>query len=290
MAKLIIKNVNKSFKDKKVLKDLSLELEGNGAYALVGPNGSGKTTLFNVITNLINRDSGSIYVNDIDNKDPKIFNYLTLLKDNTVLYDYLTGYDHLNFISYLHKLDKKRVDEIVNLLGISSYMNKKVSSYSLGMKQHLLIAMSILPDPEIIIMDEPINGLDPTAIIKFRNLINKLKEEKLIIISSHTLSEIDYITDNILFLKDGRILEEDLSRYKLEEYRYEIVDEDINRLKDIVKKSDKDLELKDNILIYKTDEEIWNFDKFLIDNEIRYKNVNKKNVGAEERYRNLFEN
>ena len=197
MAKLFVNNINKKFKNHQVLKDLSFKLEDNGVYALVGPNGSGKTTLFNIITNLINMDSGEVLINDIDNSDPKIFNYLTLLKDNSVLYEYLTGLDHLNFISYLHKIDKKRVDEIIEELNIGSYINNKVSSYSLGMKQHLLIAMAILPDPEIILMDEPINGLDPTSIINFRNLIMKLKENKLIVISSHTLSEIDYITNNI---------------------------------------------------------------------------------------------
>ena len=288
MAKLFVNNINKKFKNHQVLKDLSFKLEDNGVYALVGPNGSGKTTLFNIITNLINMDSGEVLINDIDNSDPKIFNYLTLLKDNSVLYEYLTGLDHLNFISYLHKIDKKRVDEIIEELNIGSYINNKVSSYSLGMKQHLLIAMAILPDPEIILMDEPINGLDPTSIINFRNLIMKLKENKLIVISSHTLSEIDYITNNILFLKDGSILKEDMSKYNLQEYRYKIFEEDIVKVRELDSKIFTYFKLEDNTLIYKTKEDIYLFDKFLIENKIRYKSIEKKKIGAEERYKNLF--
>lgn len=288
MSELKVINVNKKYKNNHVLKDLSLNLSENGVYALVGPNGSGKTTLFNVISNLINKDSGEVVVNNIDNKNPDIFKYLTILKDNTILYEYLTGLDHLNLICKLHKLDKKRVDEVIELIKISGYINKKVSTYSLGMKQHLLIAMAILPDPEIMIMDEPINGLDPSSIIAFRKLLEKLKNEKIILISSHTLSEIDYLTDNILFLKDGSIIEEDLSKYTLEEYRYEIYGEDLEKILKL-KDSMENLDMKDNFLIYRTREDISKFDKILLGENIRYKNVEKKKIGAEERYRNLFD-
>ena len=207
MSILQIKNLKKSYANNYVLNGINLEISEPGIYALIGPNGAGKSTLFNLISNLISPSEGEITVLGKSNKNPEIFYKTSFLKDNRVLYDYLSGYDHLNFIKNAQNIPADRIKEVVDKLGIESFISKKTGEYSLGMKQLLLIAMAMLNKPKLMILDEPFNGLDPTAVIKVRNLFEELKENgTTILISSHTLSEIDRLTDKIMFLKDGKIL------------------------------------------------------------------------------------
>ena len=209
MAILQIKDLKKSYGKQEVLKGITMTLDQPGIYALVGPNGAGKSTLFNCISNIISPSPGTIEVVGLKNTDLKIFYSCSFLKDNRVLYDYLTGYDHLFFIQKAQKLAPNRVKEVVDALDIESYMNKKVGDYSLGMKQHLLLALAMLNKPKLMILDEPLNGLDPAAIVKVRRLLKDLVQAgTTILISSHTLSEVDKMTQDILWLKDGKIIEE----------------------------------------------------------------------------------
>lgn len=146
---------------------------------------------------------------DKENTNPAIFHEASFLKDHSVLYEYLNGIDHLHFIAATQKLPKERVEEVIDLLEIRPYVKRKVREYSLGMKQHLLFAMALLNKPKLMIMDEPLNGLDPTSVVRVRKLLKDLvKEGTTILISSHTLAEIDKLTDKIYFLKDGTILED----------------------------------------------------------------------------------
>ena len=154
------------------------------------------------------------------NDNPDIFREISFLKDNRVLYSYLTGLDHLQFIAYAQSLPKSRIDEVCEIIGINNYVRDKTGTYSLGMKQHLLLAMAIMNKPKLMILDEPLNGLDPTSIIKIRKLLKEMANEgTAILLSSHTLSEIDLITSDILFLSEGKIIDEDISRYKTIEYK-----------------------------------------------------------------------
>ncbi|MBK5483141.1 ABC transporter ATP-binding protein [Peribacillus sp. TH16] len=129
------------------------------------------------------------------NKDPEVFRKISFMQDNTVLYDYLTGYDHLQFIGDLQGITKKHIFETAERIGIDGYLNKKVGHYSLGMKQQLLLAMALINQPKLMILDEPLNGLDPTSAIKVRELLLELAEQgTAILLSSHNLAEIDKVT------------------------------------------------------------------------------------------------
>lgn len=221
MSILKIENVTKNYGRHEVLKGVNLLLDKPGIVALVGPNGAGKSTLFNIISNLSKPTAGTIEVMGKKNTDPSIFFEVSFLKDNRVLYDYLTGFDHLDFIRLAQKLPKSRVDEVIEEMNIAGYVKKKIGTYSLGMKQHLLIAMALLNKPKLLILDEPLNGLDPTSVILVRRLLKALAEEgSVVLISSHTLSEIDQLTDNILFLKDGRLVESAFDVTQTAEERY----------------------------------------------------------------------
>lgn len=286
MAILRVTNLTKNYGKQEVLKGINLELEKPGIYALVGPNGSGKTTLFNTISNLLKPTSGEIEVVGKKNTDASIFYEVSFLKDNRVLYEYLSGYDHLIFIQSAQKLPKERVDEVIKKMQIGHYVHKKVGDYSLGMKQSLLIAMTMLNKPKLMILDEPLNGLDPTSVIKVRYLLKELEDSgTTILISSHTLSEIDLLTDNIMFLKDGRIVEEkiDIANDNI----YAINVEDAENLGNILEGFEYKIE--DNLLKVNLHErDIFELLTKLHENHIKYSDISKLKRGTEERYMEMF--
>lgn len=217
-----VNNLDKSYKSKQVLKNINFEISTPSIIGLVGPNGAGKTTLMNCITNLINYQNGDIEILGKSNKDAEIFKEISFMQDNRVLYPYLTGYDHLKYICDIQNIDYNEIKNISEKIGITSYLNMKTKEYSLGMKQHLLIAMAIINKPKLIIMDEPLNGLDPDSIIATRELIKELHNDgTTILISSHSLSELGFITSDIIFIKNGEIaIENDYTNMDSIEDRY----------------------------------------------------------------------
>ncbi|MBP2097284.1 ABC transporter ATP-binding protein [Enterococcus rivorum] len=208
---LDICGLSKSFGKVKVLKNINFRIDTPRLIALVAPNGSGKSTLMNLICNLETIDEGEITVFGYQSKESEIFKSLSYMQDNSVLYNNLTGWDHINLIKGAHKLTQKQVVETLEYLKMTSYMNKRVRDYSLGMKQHLLFAMAVLPKPRLLILDEPINGLDPISVERVRQLLLDLfeKEGVTILLSSHNLDQIEQLTTDIIFLKDGSLLSEE---------------------------------------------------------------------------------
>lgn len=208
MTVLHITDLCKSYGKKHVLSHLNLTIDVPGIWALIAPNGTGKTTLFDCITNLQKIDSGTIEVVGMKHTNPSIFHKVSYLQNNTVLYPELTGLDHLQFLQQTHHLPKDRIMGTAQLVGIQDYMKLPVKTYSLGMKQHLLLALAILTQPSLLLLDEPFNGLDPTSYVQTRQLLKKLAANgATVILSSHQLQEIDLLTTQLLFLKDGHIIQ-----------------------------------------------------------------------------------
>lgn len=289
MGILRVDGIKKSYGNHEVLKGVSFGLEEPGIRALIGPNGSGKTTLFSVITNLLKKDCGEIEILGMRNDNPDIFKKISFLKDNTVLYSYLSGLDHLKFIAYAQGLPSSRIDEVCEKIGISHYIGNKTGTYSLGMKQHLLIAMAIMNKPKLMILDEPLNGLDPTSVIKIRYLLQELARDKTaILLSSHTLSEIDFITSDILFLSNGTIINEDISKYKTAEYNFLLDEKSVSKAKTFFK-GDTAIISRGLNLSYRTkNADVQNFIKIMTENNIEFTEMSKKKIGAEERYKTIF--
>ena len=227
MSILKVTDLHKSFGKHKVLKGVSFSIDEPVTLALVGPKGSGKSTLMNIMMNLLGSDAGEIEILGMKNTDVNLFKKVSFLKDNTVLYPYLSGADHLNYAAKCYGLPRERVEEITEEPGITSYMNKRTGAYSLGMKQHLLLALALLNDPDLFILDEPLTGLDPTSVLKVRRLLQDLgKRGKTILLSSHTLSEVDKVTKEILFLKEGQVFRESLVDENSEERYIKIYGEE----------------------------------------------------------------
>ena len=225
MAILSVKNVTKTFKNHTILDRVSLTIDEPGIWALVGPNGVGKTTFLNVVTNILPATSGTVELMGRSNKDPAVFKQVSYLQDNRVLFEYLTGYDHLKYLADIHKLPKKRIVEVAEYVGMESYLKKTVGKYSLGMKQHLLLAMALLNKPKLLLLDEPLTGLDPSSAILMRRIFLQLAEQgTTILLSSHHLAEIDRVTKQIIFLKDGKLIEVDLSEHEKTYYYFFLSD------------------------------------------------------------------
>lgn len=291
-----VKNLNKSYGKHKVLNDLSFKIEKPQVLALIGPNGSGKSTLMNCMMNLISFDSGEIEILGKSNKDYEIFREVSFLKDNRILYPYLTGFDHLKSICDIQKISQERIDQVIELADIGSFYKKIVSSYSLGMKQRLLLAMALCNNPKLILMDEPLNGLDTDSIFKFRDLIKNLGENNTtILISSHSLNELDYITNDILFLKDGSVIYEDIEIYKQTEYRIFLENsDDMKVLQNFLDTNSENIkyqikEAENSIIFNLPDSKINQVLSFIYENNIKIKKILAKTYGAEDRYRKIFD-
>jgi ABC-2 type transport system ATP-binding protein len=286
---LTVEQVNKSFGKEVVLKDVSFTIDKPSIIALVGPNGSGKSTLLSIITNLQRADSGKIYILNKNNKDVNIFKEISFMQDNTVLYDYLTGYDHLQFIGDIQSIPKSQIIKTAERIGITEYLNKKVGNYSLGMKQHLLLAMAIVNKPKLLILDEPLNGLDPTSAIKVRNLLLELsKDETTILLSSHNLSEIDRITSKILFLKKGHLIKEDISQYERTCYQITVDDSSLAYRQLVQANYEVEIVSNQKLFFYIKDNSLNQPLAILMENDAKIYEIEKKVFGSEERYQNIF--
>lgn len=209
---LTINKVSKQFNDKIAVKDFTTELS-SGIYGLLGPNGAGKTTIMRILADVSRPSSGEILV-DGKNKDdlgPEYRNLLGYLPQNVGLYKNFTAEEFLQYVSALkgiHKNDvKAKVDELLEFVNLEKERRKKIGKFSGGMKQRLGIAQALLNDPKILILDEPTVGLDPNERIRFKNLIADISKDKIVILSTHITSDIEFIANEILVMKDGVLVE-----------------------------------------------------------------------------------
>lgn len=285
---LSVENVYKSYGKEQVLQGISFTIERPEIIALVGPNGSGKSTLMNIITNLLTANSGEVTVLNKNNRDPNIFKEIAFMQDNSVLYDYLTGYDHLKFIADVQNISHEQIMQTTRRVGIEGYVNKRVRHYSLGMKQHLLLTMALLNEPKLLILDEPLNGLDPTSAIHVRELFLQLCEQgTTILLSSHNLAEIDRVTSKVLFLKDGRLMKEDLSQY--EQAYYELTVNNLTQSKEILEQAGyKVITKQEKLHLYATNAPISEIFQLLHKQNIILEDIEKKVFGSEDRYQKIF--
>ncbi len=210
IMQLELNNITKKYDNTVVLQNLSFSLKP-GVYGLLGANGSGKTTLFRIICGVLKQTEGVITYNhdDIQSNLDGFRSMLGFLPQDFSYYPEFSGMKFMLYIAALKgmnkKFAKKRCLELLKLVGLDNVKNKKIKTYSGGMKQRLGIAQAIINDPKILILDEPTVGLDPKERVRFRNLISSFSENKIIILSTHIVSDVEYIADEILVLKKGRL-------------------------------------------------------------------------------------
>ena len=292
MEKLILKceNLYKNFGKKQILKNVSFELYSGDILGFIGPNGAGKTTTIKLILGLQGITEGKVTINgyNIERQFEKAIEKVGAIVENPDLYMYLTGYENLKLISNLYdNIDKNRIDEVVKLVKLEKRINDKVSKYSLGMRQRLGIAQAILHKPNLLILDEPTNGLDPEGIKEMRELlINLAKKEKMaILISSHNLAELDNLSTKVCIIKNGEIIEtsdiESIKKESKEDYQVFEVD-NTEKIKSILKSAIILDERHFKIDIQKG--EIPEIVKLLVKEEISLYKIQKEEISLEKAF------
>lgn len=228
MSKTILKceNLNKFIKKKQILDNVSFELNEGEILGFIGPNGAGKTTTIKLILGLQSISSGTVQINGFDvQKDfVKAIEKVGAIVENPDFYMYLSGRKNLELVANMYEnIDKSRIDEVSKLVRLENRINDKVSKYSLGMRQRLGIAQAILNKPDLLILDEPTNGLDPEGIKELREFLVKLaqKEHMAIFISSHNLAELESFCNKVCIIKNGKVIE----TATIDELKNETIDE-----------------------------------------------------------------
>lgn len=221
---LRLEGIRKSYNRNKTyaVKDFSIKLTP-GVYGLLGPNGAGKSTLMNIITQNLKADTGTVLLNDveIDKLGDEYRGYLGYMPQQQSLYDDFTGEQFLWYMSSLKGLTRKeakiKIDELLTLVNLQKDKYKKLKSYSGGMKQRILIAQALLNDPKILIMDEPTAGLDPKERIRIRNFISQISKDRIVLLATHVVSDVEYIAKEIIMLQHGKIVKNGTPQKLLEE-------------------------------------------------------------------------
>ena len=222
---LLIENLSKTYKgnDFKSLDNLSLSLSP-GIYGILGANGAGKSTFFNILTGLIPQSEGSIYYKgkDVSEDIEKFKGHIGYMPQNQALYPSYTLKRFLTYIGTLKGLSRKDIkDEVTRVLEVTELLDlrkRKISSLSGGMKQRLLISQALIKDPDILILDEPTAGLDPKQRIAIRNFLSKISSNKIVLISTHVVSDIEHISKEIIIIKEGKLILKDTPENILKEY------------------------------------------------------------------------
>lgn len=230
---LQIENLTKAYGKKVALCDFSATLS-NGIYGLLGPNGAGKSTLMKIITENLSPDNGRIYVDGVPPEQlgddyRALFGYMPQQQG---LYPHFTARRFLSYIAALKGLSKQQaaeeVERVAALVNMSDVLDKRLGTYSGGMKQRILIAQAVLGSPKILILDEPTAGLDPKERIRIRNLISQIAMDRIVILATHVVSDVEFIAKEIIMLKNGRLVSQSRPSGLLQQMRGKVFEVCVN--------------------------------------------------------------
>ena len=288
-AILNVVKINKSFGKNKVLDDVSIKVKKGQILGFVGPNGAGKTTAIKIILGLQKADSGEVYINEINIKKDfgKAIEKVGAIVENPDLYMYLTGRQNLKLIANMYSnITDERIEELIDQVHLRSRIDDKVSKYSLGMRQRLGIAGALIQTPNLLILDEPTNGLDPEGIKDLRDIMIELsKKEKIaILVSSHNLTELESFCTDIAFIREGKIIEtENIKKLKENDKPLvSIVLDKVDGIKKFLNKNDEILE--NSIKVIRDREEIPLLISKLVANNYKIYEIRYELLSLEEAY------
>ena len=220
---IVIENLSKKYKNNRGIQDLNLEIDRGQIFGFLGPNGSGKTTTMKIMVGLMKADKGDVRINgySISNDYERAMKNVGCIIESVTPFSYLTAYENMKLCGrFYDDVDNARIDKSLEITGLIKYKNEKIKNYSLGMKQRLGIAIAILSNPNIMILDEPFNGLDVEGMVEMRELIICLSKQykTTFFISSHLIHDIELTCDKVGILYDGKPLGIDSTQNILKNY------------------------------------------------------------------------
>ncbi len=297
---LEVNNVYKSLSRREIIKGISFDVKEGEIFGFLGANGAGKTTTIRMLVGLIKPDKGNIKIMgyDIQKNLVKALKQVGSIVEYPDMYNDLTGRENLIIFSRMYgNVSKERIEEIIELIGLKDRIDDKVKKYSLGMKQRLGLGQALLPNPKLLILDEPTNGFDPLGIIEFRNIVRNLARENntAIFISSHILAEIEQVCDRVAFIDKGIIksIEYTNKLKNNEEYdKVELIAKEQTKGAELLGKLEyvKTIEILDNKILLSIEKGA--FSKLIFDlgkNNIEVESINKLQQNLEGRFMQIVE-
>lgn len=291
--------LTKVFEGKEVVSGVNMHVKQGEIYGFLGPNGAGKTTIMKMLTNLVKPTSGEIEIfgERLTNTSYEVLKRMGTIIEYPIFYEKLTAKENLELhCEYMGYYDKKGIDHALDLVKLHNVENKKVKDFSLGMKQRLGIARAITTKPELLILDEPINGLDPIGIKELRELFKMLSKEFgiTLLVSSHILAEMELMADTIGVIQDGKLIKE-VSMKDINGEQTEYIELTVLDIKKATYILDHELGIKNYkimsdkmIRIYEMTVTQQEISKTLIMNDIEIESINKKHSSLEEYFLNLM--
>ena len=204
---ILLKNISKNYGAQRALNEVTLTIEKGQITGLLGPNGAGKSTLMKIITGAILPTSGTAVVNGVDvvASPLQVQQSLGYLPEHNPQYLELYVREYLEYVAQLYKVDKKRIPTVIEQTVLGPEQHKKIGSLSKGYRQRVGLAAALIPDPEVLILDEPTTGLDPAQLIEIRTLLKKIATDKTVLFSTHIMQEVVELCDTVVFLQAGEI-------------------------------------------------------------------------------------
>lgn len=293
---LTIQNLNKRYGRIQALKNVSFEIKKGHVYGILGPNGSGKSTTLGIVLNVVNKTSGNYNWFDGKMETHEALKKVGAIIERPNFYPYMTAEENLKLVCKIKNINYSKIQEKLELVGLNERKDSKFSTFSLGMKQRLAIASALLNDPEILILDEPTNGLDPQGIHQIRDIIKQIASQgTTILLASHLLDEVEKVCTHVLVLRKGEILYTGLvDGMSANEGFFELQADDIEHLIAVLKTHPAVENIKkeeEKVLVYLKEElEAKDLNRFLFEKNISVSHLVKRKNSLEEQFLELTEN
>ena len=290
---LTIENLNKKYGYIQAVKNVSLSIQKGNVYGILGPNGSGKSTTLGIVLNVVNKTSGSYSWFGGSLETHEALKKVGAIIERPNFYPYMTAKQNLELVCKIKNIKPEKVDEKLNLVGLQERKNSKFSTFSLGMKQRLAIASALLNDPEILILDEPTNGLDPQGIHQIRDIIRSIASQgTTILLASHLLDEVEKVCSHVMVLRKGEILYSGLVHGMSNKNQFFELQSDNNQELEIVLNQHPNVEkieiVDDKLLCYvNADIQAADLNKFLVAKSIFVSHLVKRKHSLEEQFLEL---
>ncbi|MCB0399501.1 MAG: gliding motility-associated ABC transporter ATP-binding subunit GldA [Winogradskyella sp.] len=291
-----VNNISKLYKDQKALNNVSFKVNDAEIVGFLGPNGAGKSTMMKILTTYIEASEGDAKVNGFDVATDKknVQKSVGYLPEHNPLYTDLYVREYLNFNANVYGTPKSRIDEVIELTGLSPEAHKKIGQLSKGYRQRVGLANALLHNPDVLILDEPTTGLDPNQLVDIRNLIRNIGKEKTIFLSTHIMQEVEAMCDRVIIINKGEVvadkylkdLREGQEQVIIVEFDYRVEDTFLLRLPKVSAVKNTDGFIYEITFSTKEDMRSHVFD-FAHDNELKILQLNQKNASLESLFREL---